>query len=188
MLTWRMGVVVVLVAVAAGACGTAVSPPSGQPDVASRPPAATGPSASVVDPSESAKMVCAAEAQRDIAAATGVTPVRVDPPTWLDHNYACRYVYPDGSFSLSVKELASPEETDAYFAGLSTQLGNTRPLDGYGEAAFTTSNGSVVARKDWKVLLVDDAALPPRFGSPPASPPSMTLVIARTILGCWTGA
>jgi hypothetical protein len=133
-------------------------------------------------------MVCAAEAQRDIAAATGVTPERVDPPTWVDHNYSCRYVYPDGSFSLSVKELASPEETDAYFAGLGTQLGNTRRLDGFGEAAFTTSDGSVVARKDWKVLLVDDAAIPPRFGSPPASPASMALVIARTILGCWTGA
>jgi hypothetical protein len=41
-----------------------------------------------------------------------------------------------------------------------------------GSARGTTSNGSVVARKDWNVL---------------ATPASMALVVARTILGCWTG-
>ncbi|NMI01197.1 hypothetical protein [Pseudonocardia acidicola] len=180
---------VVLVTLPAGACSTRAAPgPGGPPPAAAtRPPASSAaPLPAGADPSDISRMVCG-KAQPDIAAALGVTPVRVDTPAWVDHVYSCRYVYPTGSFVVSVKELSSWPETFAYVDGLGQQLGNTRELHGLGEGAFTTSNGSVVARKDWKVLLVDDSALPAQFGSPPTTPASTALIVANVIMGCWAG-
>ena len=133
-------------------------------------------------------MVCAEEAQGDIATLLGVTPVRVEPPTWSDHVYSCRYTYTDGAFVLSVKELSSEAETTAYYDGLGARLGRVTDVDGFGQGAFITANGSVVVRKDAKVLLVDDSALPPAFGRPPVRPADTSMLVAKAILGCWTGA
>ena len=58
---------------------------------------------------------------------------------------------------LSVKELSSWAQTKAYFRSLGTQMGQVRTLKGLGQGAFQTTNGSMVVRKDWKVLLVDTA-------------------------------
>jgi hypothetical protein len=131
-------------------------------------------------------MVCSKEAQRDIAAPLGVTAA-VTAPTWQDHVYACRYTYPGGSFTLSVKELSSKQETDDYYASLGRQLGDTGAVNGLGQGAFTTSNGSIVARKDWKVLTVDISGLPPQFGVPPTSAPDVAATIADVIMACWRG-
>jgi hypothetical protein len=147
-------------------------------------PAPSGPG----QPSASALQVCSPDdGQKDIAAALGVTPTRVDPPTWVDHLYSCRYVYPDGSFTLSVKELPDNASTGAYLDGLAAQRGNLAPLDGVGQAAFYTRDKSIVARKDFKVLLVDVSALPPEFGKPPAPPAAVSRTIATVIMGCWSG-
>ncbi|NMH97755.1 hypothetical protein [Pseudonocardia acidicola] len=176
----RLAAAVMLMALAAGGCANAAAP------VTTSQPNAAQPAAN--EPSASARMVCAPEAQNDIAEATGVTAVRVETPTWNDHVYACRYQYTGGSLSMSVKELASAAETASYFDGLGRQLGDVQRLDGLGEGAFITSNGSVVVRKDWKVLLVDDSSLPSQLGSPPLTPANVALIVAKTILGCWTGA
>ncbi len=108
-------------------------------------------------------------------------------PTWVDHLYSCRYVYANGSMVLSVKELSNASETTAYFEGLGSQLGNTGPLTGLGQGAFTTRNGSVVARKDYKVLLVDVSGLPAQFGVPATSSADVAISVADTIMGCWSG-
>ena len=108
-------------------------------------------------------------------------------PTWQDHLYSCRYAYPTGSFVLSVKELSSWAGTDAYFRMLGTELGNTRTLQGLGQGAFQTTDGSVVVRKDWKVLLVDSSGLPAQFGIPATSSGDVAVTVADVILGCWAG-
>ena len=65
-------------------------------------------------PSEIAKMVCASEAQEDIATNLGnVQPTTVTTPTWKDSVYSCRYVYPSGAVTLSVKELRNAAATHA---------------------------------------------------------------------------
>ncbi len=137
-------------------------------------------------PSEISKMVCSAKAQSELAAPLGVTAT-VAPPTWTDHTYACRYRYPDGSFALSVKELSSWSETRAYFAGLGSRLGHTGTVTGLGQGAFTTADGSIVVRKDWKVLLVDISGLPAQFGVPATSRADVAYTIADSIMGCWQG-
>jgi hypothetical protein len=137
-------------------------------------------------PSEIAKMVCQKKAQGELAEVLGVKAV-VQTPTWSDHLYSCRYQYPDGSMVLSVKELSSWAQTKGYFAMLGQQLGDVGTLGNLGQGAFTTGNGSVVVRKDWKVLLVDITGLPPQFGVPPTSKADIADSVSDVILGCWAG-
>ncbi len=133
-------------------------------------------------------MVCAPEAQTELASDLGVTPTQVTPPTWTDHTYRCTYVYSNGSFTLQVKELDSAALTAGYFNALAALLGRQPGRLALAAGAFITSNGSVVARKDWKVLLVDVSKVPAQFGSPPQVPKDVAISVAATILSCWSGA
>lgn len=137
-------------------------------------------------PSQIARMVCAQEAQEKFAAILGIKAV-VTTPTWIGHLYSCRYTYPTGYFSLSVKELSSWDQTLAYFKGLGSELGVVSTFPRLGQGGFSTRDGSVVVRKDWKVLLVDDSGLPAQFGSPPTPAANVTVTVADIILGCWDG-
>jgi hypothetical protein len=142
------------------------------------------------DPSVSAKMICATEAQTDIyESATGVKTIAPFKPTWIDHLYSCKYVYPAGaSMTLSVKEVSTAAETTAYFDSLATKLHKTSRQVEIGEGAFQVQDGSVVVRKDFKVLLVDITKLPAQFGVPLASRGDVAITVAGTIMSCWTGA
>lgn len=53
---------------------------------------------------------------------------------------------------------------------------------------FLTSNGSMLVRKDWKVLNIDVSKLPPQLGTSPPVPSDVAVSVAATILGCWSGA
>jgi hypothetical protein len=131
-------------------------------------------------------MVCGREAQEKFSGILGVNAV-VTPPTWIGHLYSCRYTYPSGYFTLSVKELSSWGQTLDYFSGLSSALGVVSTFPKLGQGGFSTRNGSVVVRKDWKVLLVDDSGLPAQFGSPPTPAADVAVTVADIILGCWDG-
>ncbi len=137
-------------------------------------------------PSEIAKMVCAHEAQKDIAETLGVRAT-VSTPVWKNHTYSCRYQYADGSFALSVKELSSWPQTIAYFTAIGSNEGRTDTIPNLGQGAFQTRNGSTVVRKDWKVLTVDISGLPPQFGKPPTSRADVAVTVADLILACWAG-
>ena len=169
-------------ALATTACGS--SPKTASSD--SQEPRTTVPLPAGAIPSEIAKMVCQPKAQGELAEVLGVKAV-VGTPTWTDHLYSCRYQYADGSMVLSVKELSSWSQTLGYFHGLGQQLGDVGSLRNLGQGAFTTSNGSVVVRKDWKVLLVDITTLPAQFGVPPTSRADIADTVSDVILGCWSG-
>ena len=49
---------------------------------------------------------------------------------------------------------------------LAKQMGDSETINGLGQAAIKTTDGSVIVRKDWKVLLVYSAGLPAQFGQP----------------------
>ena len=120
-------------------------------------------------PSASAKMICEKEAADDIhdAPRPACEPSRRFKPTWTNRTYSCEYVYPKGAvMRLSVKELSSSVETTAYYNSLAITLVKTRDLPSIGQGAFSTKNGSLVARKDTKVLIVDVSKLPETFGVP----------------------
>ena len=90
--------------------------------------------------------------------------------------------------TLSVKEMSSVSETTVYFDALGARLGRGAKLEGLGEGAYQTSKGSVVVRKDYRVLLVDTSHLPAQFGKPPASRIDVAISVAATIMSCWVGA
>jgi len=170
------------------ACGrsNAVAAASTRARTTEAPSTTEAPQPAGKDPSHIAKMVCAAEAQAEMARVLGVR-AHVRTPTWSDDLYTCRYAYPNGSFLLSVKELSSWAQTLGYFHSLGASMGDTGSLGNLGQGAFTTSDGSVVVRKDWKVLLVNIAPLPKEFGKPPTSKADVAYTVAAIILGCWDG-
>ena len=139
------------------------------------------------EPSASSKMICSDEAQKDIAASLGVKAT-VSTPTWVDDVYACKYVYPTGTITLSVKELTNEAATTAAYKSSATQLGRRPEVVTFGQGAFITTNGSVIVRKDFKVLDVDVSKIPEKFGSPPQDRSNVALSIAATVMSCWTGA
>jgi hypothetical protein len=175
-------------ALALGACGSGGSAKSStttagagaQPATVTYKPAGT-------NPSVSAKMICEAEAESDIADAIEVQTTSVTKPTWIDHVYSCTYVYPKGKIVLSVKEVSNAAETTAYFNRLAKKYGKTQNINGLAQGAFIAPNDDVVVRKDYKVLLVDVQGIAKNFE--PAMPRvEVAENIAAAIMSCWTGA
>ena len=165
----RLGLAVLAVVLGIAGCGS-VNASAESPQ-----PAGTSPSAI-------SRMVCAEEVAQVVGAKASVTA-----PTWADHLYSCGYHYGQGTMVLSVKELSSWPQTYAYFAGLARTLHKTAPVKGLGQGAFVVSDGSVVVRKDWKILLVDISGLHGMVGSPPSSRDTVALDAASVILDCWSG-
>jgi hypothetical protein len=165
-------------------CGGAkpATPPVNSPHAATHTPQPVR-----ATPSVSAKMICAREAQIEIAAILGVRTTAPVVPAWAGHTYSCKYVYHANVIAVSVKEFSDQAETDGYFTSLARRLGRTQRLS-LGQGAFKTRNLSVVVRKDYKVLLVDISGLPAQFGSPPYSRGEVANIVAATIMNCWTGA
>jgi hypothetical protein len=139
-------------------------------------------------PSISAQMVCRPETQDEIANVLGVRTIAPVSPSWIAHLYSCRYVYSFGTMRLSVKELADRSTTSGYYNAIKNGLGVQQDLGGLGQGGFAAPNGTVVVRKDYKVLEVDTSGLPLQFGSPPTLRADNAITVAATIMGCWTGA
>lgn len=137
-------------------------------------------------PSKLATMVCQKKAQAEIGEALGESAV-VSDQTWARHLYSCEYRYATGTMVLSIKELSSWSQTLDYFNMLAKKLGKETTFYGLGQGAFQTRDGSMVVRKDWKILLVNSAGLPAQFGSPPTSSGDVAATVADIILGCWSG-
>ena len=173
----------VTLALVTGACSSTPGVGSGQG--AHTPTRAPLPAGRL--PSAVSKMVCSDKTQRELSNVLGVTPQQPVAPTWADHLYTCRFAYSSGTLVLTVKELSSWDETLAYFSALGARLGDIGRLSGLGQGAFTTQNGSVVARKDYKVLLVDISGLPASFGVPATSAGDVAYTVTDVVMGCWAG-
>lgn len=137
-------------------------------------------------PATATAMICRTEAVQEIDSAVGVKAM-VSSPAWSNHVYSCTYKYPSGSMQLSVKELPDLIQTGAYYHQLGVRMGDTGTVPNLGQGAFRTTNGSIVVRKDSKVLLVDVTGLPAQFGQPPTTSGNVALTVADVILACWSG-
>jgi hypothetical protein len=189
--------VTISLALLLAACGSSAKPAASPPSSSATTTVPSGPTSSVHIakaasnvPSVSAKMICETEAEDDIyQSATGVKTTAAFKPKWVDHVYSCDYVYPGGAkMTLSVKEVSNAEETANYFDSLAAKLGKTRDVLSLGEGAFQAADGSVVVRKDFKILLVDVTKLPAEFGVPSDTRGDVAINVAATIMGCWVGA
>jgi len=173
---------------ALAACGSS-SPPQASLKTSTGPTTVTYEPAGAL-PSISAKMICTTEARNELNDTIGVKPTRVTVPTWKDHVYSCTYIYPKGSYVLSVKELVSEQTTTDYFNALKQQYGAKQNLFGLGQGAFVTKNDDVVVRKDYKVMLVDVHNVPKADAAfvPAMSRSDVAVNVASVIMSCWAGA
>lgn len=162
----------------AGCSGPAATAAAGDP-----PPAVTAPATDA--PPVAAAMVCSADAQQAISLSLGQTLRQPVAPTWADHLYSCRYVYPSGTVTLSVKQLSGTDAAKAYY--VSARGAVARTVSGIGQAADAEPDGSLTVRKDAMVLRVDVHELPVQFGLPPLSRAEAALRVAADIMNCWTG-
>jgi hypothetical protein len=181
----RLTVIAVLaLGLVAAGCGSSSSSGTGSTGGSNSPTSVAPPGA---QPSASSKMICSKEAINDIAASLGVT-AKISTPTWVNHVYACNYTYPNGVIKLSVKELESQAAVTAMYNAAAKAQGRRPDAISFGQGAFITTNGSVIVRKDNKVLDVDVSGIPQRFGSPPQDRSNVALSVAATVMSCWTGA
>jgi hypothetical protein len=123
----------------------------------------------------------------DIATSLGVT-AKVSTPTWVNHVYSCNYTYPNGVIKLAVKELVTQAQVVALYNSDAKTLGRRPDVVSFGQGAFITTNGSVIVRKDNKVLDIDVSHIPQKFGAPLQDRSNVALSIAATVMSCWTGA
>jgi len=138
-------------------------------------------------PSVSAKMICRHEVVADLARVLGVATVATPSATWSRHRYTCPYRYRDGTMVLSVQALPTLAGTRAYMTSLGSALGVAGVVANVGQGAFATKDGSVVSRKDNKVLLVNVRGLPATFGRPATARGEVALTVTQVIFACWRG-
>lgn len=89
---------------------------------------------------------------------------------------------------LAVKEMSSAVETTRYFDGLGRLLGVRARIPNLGEGALQTRNGSVVVRKDFRVLLIDVSGMPEHLAGFRLAKAAVATAVAGVIMACWTGA
>jgi hypothetical protein len=175
-------VATIATALATTVAGCAQTPPPVSP-AQSQPATTALPDA----PSPQAEMVCQPEAQQDIQDLIGVVPTKVGPIQYANHTSTCRYDYANGSFTLVVEDLPNDITTTKTFEALAVKLGKVDSIDLPGADAFSTTDGSVVLRRDFKVMLVDVGQLPATFGNPPSPRADAGRLIMKAVLNCWVG-
>ncbi len=173
-------ILAVVLAVVLAGCGQQSAPVGPLPSQAPVPALADA-------PSPQAEMVCQPEAQQDIQDLIGVVPTTVGPIQYANHTTTCRYVYANGSFTLVVQDLPNELVTTRTYEALAGKLGKVDSIDLPDAQAFSTNDGSVVLRRDTKVMLVDVTQLPATFGSPPSPRADAARLIMKAVLNCWVG-
>lgn len=168
----------VAAALVLGLTGCSQPPP---PVIGPQPTAMVLPDA----PSPQAAMVCQPEAQQEVQDLIGVAPTKVGPIQYADHTSTCRYDYANGSFALVVQDLPNELVTTNTYEALADKLGRVDRIALPDADAFSTTNGSVVLRRDTKVMLVDVAQLPATFGEPPSKRTDAARLIMKAVLNCW---
>jgi hypothetical protein len=169
------------------AANGAMTPGMVMPDGSTMGAAAPAAKKAAAKPSAAAAMICSAELRSDLATVLAVKQVPRGTSTFIRGLFTCTYALPMGRLVVSVQESPDAAGTTDYFRGLRHRLGKTADLAGLGEAAYATSNGTVVVRKDNDVLRVDATRLPAQFGAQHAKRADFAYEIASDILGCWTG-
>jgi hypothetical protein len=182
----RPGLALLAVLLGMTGCGSLARPQGAANQAPASTASAKAPQPAGKSPSTISRMICTSKAAAEVAQVMGAKAA-LAPPTWADHLYSCGYRYSEGTMVLSVKELSSWPQTYAYFDRLGRTLDRTTPISGLGQGAFITRDGSVVVRKDWKILLVDISGVRGEVGSPPKPPGELAIYVAQVILGCWEG-
>jgi hypothetical protein len=135
-------------------------------------------------PSAKARMICADEAQEDLAGVLAIH-AKVTKPAWRDRIYSCTYRYPTGSFDISVTEFPKIAAAKDDFTRLAAEPAVAQADLGMGDGSLLRRDGSIAVRIDRRVLEIDPTHLPARFAGLKLTRRAVAQTVATTILRCW---
>jgi len=185
-------VLAVLLALLAAGCSA--SRPSADPAATTTAaPTTFDPSAAAAQyasptPPASAQMICSDEIRSQVKGALGLDSTPTPQSAWADHVYTCTYAVPTGTLVLAVTVAPSVDAAGEQLDALRAQVGAADPEEGFGERAYSSPAGVLVAVKDNLVLTVDATALPDDLGAGHQRRIDVVRLLAAGVFACWTGA
>lgn len=118
-----------------------------------------------------------------VAAATQLSVPDPQPGVWTGTTYSCTYVVGAGSLVLRVEVVADRPAAKAAYRAVRQASAVEQTFNGLGQAAFQSTDGTIVARKD-RFLLTSDPSLLPAD----QSKKDVSFAAVSAVLSCWTGA
>jgi hypothetical protein len=138
-------------------------------------------------PPANASMVCSDEIRGKVQQVLKLPALPVVHSTWIKQVYTCTYGLPVGPMVLTVQVAPTKSAADAAFHARQTATAGATDLNGLGEHAYATPDGTATVIKDAMTLTVDTTGLPPEFGAEQQKRTDLAYEIASDVLGCWTG-
>ena len=138
-------------------------------------------------PPENASMVCSDEIRGKVQQVLTLPALPTVHSTWIKQVYTCTYDLPVGPMVLTVQVAPTKAAADAAFEARQKATASATVLNGLGEHAYATPDGTATVIKDAMTLTVDTTALPPVFGAEQQKRTDLAYEIASDVLGCWTG-
>jgi hypothetical protein len=151
---------------------TALPAPAGASTAAS-----TRPSARTL-----ATEICEDMVRNALESSLGAPLPGVQQGAWTGTTYTCSYPLPGGQIVLRVDNLQTRTKAQSAYNRLAkAAVGHTR-LNGLGDRAYQSRDGTLVASKDQFVLHIDPSAVPP-----PTSKSDLAFAAVVAVLSCWSG-
>ncbi len=164
-------------AAALALCGTLLvaavaAGPAGASTVAARRPSAKS----------LATEICEDMVRNAVESSLGTPLPGAQSGVWAGSTYTCTYPLTGGQLVLRVDNLQTRQKARIAYDQLSkAAVGRTR-LNGLGDRAYQSADGTLVATKDQFVLHIDPSAVPP-----PASKSDLAFAAVVAVLSCWSG-
>ena len=138
-------------------------------------------------PPENASMVCSDEIRGKVQQVLTLPALPTVHSTWIKQVYTCTYDLPVGPMVLTVQVAPTKAAADAAFEARQKATAGATVLNGLGEHAYATPDGTATVIKDAMTLTVDTTALPAVFGAEQQKRTDLAYEVASDVLGCWTG-
>jgi hypothetical protein len=127
-----------------------------------------------------AREVCEPMVRESVPVAVGAPLLGEPISATRGDTFSCRYAFDGGALVLSVRDLRTLGQARERLRELRDRDGVTEALPGLAEGGFTSSDGSVVAKKDAMILTVDTTELPPGVEKA-----NVAIEVAAAVLECW---
>lgn len=147
--------------------------------VAAAPLAAGATGAAAANP---ATDVCEPMVRNAVEASLGSPLPGPQVGAWTGHTYTCRYPLAGGPLVLRVDDLGTKPKAKAAYRRRAAAATHRTRLNGLGNAAYQSADGTLVAVKDQFVLAIDPTAT-----RAPVAPSDLAFAAAVAVLDCWTG-
>jgi hypothetical protein len=150
-------------------------------------PAHSSSTAADATPPANASMVCGDEIRGKVQQVLQLPALPTVHSTWVKQVFTCTYDLPVGPMVLTVQVAPTKTAADAAFQARQKATAGATSLDGLGEHAYATPDGTTTVIRDAMTLTVNTTKLPAVFGAQQQKRTDLANEIASDVLGCWTG-